>query len=64
MNNRVVSTKNRGLVTLLASPLYNNNNLFIYLFIYYLNYQIMKLKEQSISLDQLSEYGFIVLLYK
>ncbi len=35
MNNRVVDTKNRGLVTLLTSFLYNSNNfyLFIYLFI-------------------------------
>ncbi len=32
MNNRVVSTKNRGLVTLLTLPPYNSNNLFLFLF--------------------------------
>ncbi len=31
MNNRIVGTKNRGLVTLFTSPPYNSNNFFILL---------------------------------
>ncbi len=37
MNNRVIGTKNRGLVTLFASLLYNSNNFnIIYFFLIYL----------------------------